>query len=60
MIAFGGGSAKRTGVFDRVAKVLADAGKRVVEFGGIMPSPTYAKVQEGAVLARAERVDSPG
>ncbi|MGN1019768.1 MAG: iron-containing alcohol dehydrogenase, partial [Aristaeellaceae bacterium] len=29
----------------------------VVEFPGIMPNPTYAKVQEGARLAREHRVD---
>lgn len=57
MIAYGGGSAKRTGVFDRVAKPLETAGKRIVEFGGIMANPTWAKVQEGAVLAREEGVD---
>ena len=58
MVAFGGGSARRTGVLGRVASVLQAAGARAVEWGGIMPNPTYAKVQEGAALARAERVDS--
>jgi hypothetical protein len=28
--------------------VLNAEGKRIVEFPGIMPNPTYAKVQEGA------------
>ena len=31
---------------------LQDAGKTVVEFPGIMPNPTYEKVQEGARIAR--------
>lgn len=57
MLAYGGGSAKRTGTFDAIASQLADTGKRVVEFAGIMPNPTYAKVQEGADLARREQVD---
>jgi len=57
MIAYGGGSVKRTGLFDRIAKLLKDAGKTIVEFGGIMPNPTYAKVQEGAELARQNNVD---
>ena len=30
------------------------AGKRVVDFSGIMSNPTYAKVQEGAKLAKEE------
>lgn len=28
-----------------------------MEFSGIMPNPTYAKVQEGAKLARENHVD---
>ena len=55
MIAYGGGSVKRTGLFERIVVALGD--KRVVEFGGIMPNPTIAKVMEGANLARAEGVD---
>lgn len=57
MIAYGGGSVKRTGLFDRIVAALEGAGKRVVEFGGIMPNPTYAKAQEGAQLVRDEGVD---
>ena len=57
MLAFGGGSIKRNGLYDEVMGVLAAAGKEVVEFGGIMPNPTYAKVQEGAALARERGVD---
>lgn len=37
--------------------LLAKADKDVVEFAGIMPNPTYAKVQEGAKLAREKGVD---
>lgn len=58
MVAFGGGSAQRTGILDRVKALLAVAGKCVVEFGGIMPNPTYAKAQEGAELARVKNVSA--
>lgn len=57
MLAYGGGSIKRNGVYDEVTEILADAGKTVVEFSGIMPNPTYAKVQEGARLAREHHVE---
>ena len=57
MLAYGSGSIKRNGVYDEAMGILHDAGKRVVEFGGIMPNPTYAKVQEGAKLARENHVD---
>ena len=52
MLAYGGGSVKRSGVFDEICGLLKEAGKEVVEFSGIMPNPTYKKVQEGATFAR--------
>lgn len=55
MVAYGGGSVKRTGLFDRIAAALP--GKRIVEFGGIMANPTIDKVIEGGKLAREEGVD---
>ena len=57
MLAYGGGSIKRNGIYDELLSVLQAAGKRIVEFSGIMSNPTYAKVQEGAALAKAEGVD---
>ena len=57
MLAYGGGSIQRNGVYDEVMGILAAAGKTVVEFSGIMSNPTYAKVQEGAKLAREKHVD---
>ena len=57
MLAYGGGSIKKNGVYDEIIAILAAAEKTVVEFPGIMPNPTYAKVQEGAKLARDNGVD---
>ena len=57
MLAYGGGSIKRNGVYDEIVGILNTAGKRIVEFSGIMSNPTYAKVQEGAKIARENRVD---
>ena len=57
LLAYGGGSIKRNGIYDEVSGILREAGKTIVEFGGIMPNPTYAKVQEGAKLARENHVD---
>lgn len=56
MLAYGGGSIKKNGVYDEVAATLERAGKTVVEFPGIMSNPTYAKVQEGARFARENNV----
>ena len=52
LLAYGGGSIKRNGVYDEIMDIFYKAGKQVVEFSGIMANPTYAKVQEGARLAR--------
>lgn len=57
LLAYGGGSIKRSGVYDEIIEILRDAGKTVVEFPGIMSNPTYAKVQAGAKLARARGVE---
>lgn len=56
MLAYGGGSVKKNGVYDEIIAVLKDAGKKIVEFSGIMPNPTYAKVQEGAAIAKEKGV----
>lgn len=57
MLAYGGGSVKRSGLYDEIVALLEGAGKDVVDFGGIMSNPTYDKVQEGAALAREAQVD---
>ena len=48
---------KRNGIYDEIAAILQEMGKTIVEFSGIMPNPTYAKVQEGAALAKKEQAD---
>lgn len=57
MLAYGGGSIKKNGVYDELIGILKDTGKTVTEFTGIMSNPTYAKVQEGAALARENNID---
>lgn len=57
MLAYGGGSIKRNGIYNEIVEALTAAEKTVVEFSGIMANPTYAKVLEGADLAREKGVD---
>ena len=57
LLAYGGGSIKANGVYDQVMEALKACGKTVTEFSGIMANPTYAKVLEGARLARASNAD---
>lgn len=57
MIAYGGGSIQKTGIYDEVVNLLKEANKNIIEFHGIMSNPTYEKVQEGAKLAKDYDVD---
>lgn len=57
MLAYGGGSIKKNGVYTELMEYLKAAGKTVTEFSGIMSNPTYAKVQEGAKLVRENGID---
>lgn len=57
MLAYGKGAIKKIGLYDELMKIFKDAGKKVVEFSGIMPNPTVAKVREGIKLVRDNDVD---
>lgn len=57
LLAYGGGSIKKNGVYEEITGILKEAGKNITEFTGIMPNPTWAKVQEGANLARERKID---
>ena len=57
MLAYGGGSIKKNGLYDELMEYLKRADKTVTEFPGIMSNPTYAKVQEGAQLVRDNKID---
>lgn len=57
LLAYGGGSIKKAGIYDELMEILKAAGKTVTEFNGIMSNPTYEKVQEGAKLAKENNID---
>ncbi|MCM1468301.1 MAG: iron-containing alcohol dehydrogenase [Alistipes sp.] len=57
LLAYGGGSVRENGIYDGITGILRDSGKNIIEFGGIMANPTYAKVLEGAKTARENQAD---
>jgi alcohol dehydrogenase YqhD (iron-dependent ADH family) len=57
LLAYGGGSIKRNGVYDDVLAALREAGKDVVELSGIMPNPTFEKLLEGIEVVRKNNID---
>lgn len=57
LLVTGGGSVKKTGVFDRAVTSLKAAGVLVVECAGVEPNPRIATVRRGAQIARDEHRD---
>lgn len=57
LLAYGKSSIKKIGLYNQVMKILKEAGKNIIELDGIMPNPTYAKVDEGAKLVKENKVD---
>ena len=57
LLAYGGGSIKKNGIYEEITSILKEAGKEIIEFSGIMANPTYTKVLEGAKLARDNGAD---
>ena len=57
LIHYGGGSARRYGLLDKVEQMLHEADIDFVELGGVVPNPLLSKVKEGIALCRREGVD---
>ena len=57
LIHYGGGSAKRSGLLDRVEASLKAEGIAYVTLGGAVPNPRLSKVYEGIELGKKEGVD---
>lgn len=56
LLHYGGGSIRKSGLYDRVKGYLAEAGVDVIELGGVKPNPALALVKEGIDLSRRENV----
>lgn len=57
LVHFGGHSAQKSGLLDRVCASLTEAGLEYVLLGGVVPNPLLSKVYEGIELGRKEKVD---
>ncbi|MEA5137861.1 iron-containing alcohol dehydrogenase [Arcicella rigui] len=55
LMTYGGGSIKTNGVYEQVTKALA--GRKVIEFSGIEPNPSYETLMKAVEIMRAEKVD---
>ncbi|MBN2980389.1 iron-containing alcohol dehydrogenase [Cohnella algarum] len=57
LLVYGGGSIKRTGLYDEVKAQLDGIGAAVFELSGIEPNPRLSTVNKGIEICRRERVD---
>ncbi|MCC5468101.1 iron-containing alcohol dehydrogenase [Pelosinus baikalensis] len=57
LVHFGGGSAKKSGLLNKVFASLTIAGIDYVTLGGVVPNPRLSKVYEGIELCKKEKVD---
>lgn len=52
LLHYGGGSIKKTGLYDKVISSLKNAGVQYVELSGVKPNPRLSLVQEGIKICR--------
>lgn len=57
LLVYGGGSIKKSGIYDEIVKILKDNGKEIFEDAGVMPNPTVEKLNEGVDIARKSKAD---
>ncbi|XME01474.1 iron-containing alcohol dehydrogenase [Lachnospiraceae bacterium C1.1] len=57
LLVYGGGSAKKSGLIDRVKASLTEAAVTCMEFGGAKANPTLAHAEEGIKVALEDNVD---
>lgn len=51
LLVYGGGSIKRSGLYDKVTALLQAAGCRVLELPGVEPNPRLSTVKKGLICA---------
>ena len=57
LIHYGSGSARRSGLLDRIEAIFDKEGITYVELGGVVPNPRLSLVYEGIALCKKENVD---
>ena len=57
LVHYGGQSALRSGLLDKIFQLLTEGGVSFVTLGGVVPNPRLSLAQEGIALCRREGVD---
>ena len=57
LLHYGGGSIRRSGLYDRVIQALGQCQIQYVELGGVEPNPKLSLVRKGVALCKREKVE---
>lgn len=57
LVHYGGKSAERSGLLDKICRLLTDGGIAFKKLGGVVPNPRLSLVHEGIKLCREEGID---
>ena len=57
LVHYGGQSAIRSGLLEKICRLLTESGLYVECLGGVVPNPRLSKVREGISLCRSSQID---
>jgi len=57
LVVYGGGSIKKSGLYDSVKKEIEDAGLEFFELSGVEPNPRISSVRAGAEICKKEGIE---
>ena len=57
LLVYGGGSIKRSGLYEKVITILAEIGAEVFELSGVEPNPRITTARKGVEICKQEGID---
>ena len=57
LLVYGGGSVKKSGLYDTVIKSLSDSGIKYSELAGVEPNPKLSMVRQGAAICKRDGIE---
>ncbi len=57
LLVYGGGSIKRSGIYDEIVGLILDAGLKLFELSGVEPNPRHTTALKGVEICKKEKID---
>ncbi len=57
LLVYGGGSIKRSGLYDQIVSLIKDNGLELFELSGVEPNPRHTTANRGAAICKEEGID---